>query len=171
MPVPEDVAAGPKAAVLPCIVHCSPWSPSPSLWEPIPLHSPTHSRRPRRGSGTSHLILVLLLLSLFSIVPNQTGITAAGCRGRKNTLALQVLAYKKEAQEFFSQNCVWQRMEQCQGDSLFPVKPASSPGRHRAHVIRKTHLRKCGGSTSLHITSLTARGGCSAPAQLETCCN
>lgn len=103
-PVSEDVAAGTKAAVLPCIVPCSPWSPSPSLQESIQLHSPTHSRRPRRG--TSHLILVLLLLSLFSVVPDQIGITAAGCEGRKNALTLQVLAYKKEAQEFFPELCM-----------------------------------------------------------------
>lgn len=118
-------------------MHRSPWSPFPSLREPIQLHSPTHSRRPRRGRGTSHLILVLLLLWLFSIVPDQIGITAAGCEGRKNTLAPQVLAYKKEAQEFFPELCM-AAMEPCQADSLFPVKPASSPERHRAHVMRKT---------------------------------
>lgn len=114
-----------------CFLLHSPWTATlllPVGSCPAPLTCTQQESQERQGPLQPH---PCLLPSLALSLPHQMGITAACCEGRRNTLVFQVLTYKKEAQDFFSQNCVWQRTEQRWGDSPFPVKPASSQERQR----------------------------------------
>lgn len=64
------------------------------------------------------------------------GITEAGCEGGKKTIAFLSSRLQERGPGLFSQNRVWQRAERRWGDSLFPVKPASSQERHRTRMIK-----------------------------------
>lgn len=119
---PEKVgAAAPQALYVPAAADVAArtlqnQSHAPVLSPPqpcgsLPSGSPgllASSTHPHTGvPGETRTALPSSFCSSFSrsSLPHQIGITEAGCEGRENTLAFQVLAYKKEAQSVFPELC------------------------------------------------------------------
>lgn len=117
-----------------CFLLCSPWAatlPVPTgFWPAVLTHTQQESQE-RQGLLQPHPCVPPSFALLYHI--RLASLRLAAREERTHRL----FKFSQErGPRFFSQNCVQQWTEQCWGDSLFPVKPASSQERHRTHMIK-----------------------------------